>query len=130
ADVSRANERQADAFALRVLRQDQQIPMGAILYFQMTAFTASPGRFDYPTVEAWQDALRRAIPPPNSHRGCGWAEGLLRGADGYGANREIARDVAAKLKVIAIGMDDADLQAYFRRIGERAPLSSLRPRKR
>jgi predicted Zn-dependent protease len=130
ADISRMNERQADEFALQVLRRDRQIPMGAILFFQMTAFTASPGRFDYPTVEEWQKALRGATHPVTSDRVRGLAEGLLDGADQYGANREIALDVADKLKRIAAEMDDRDWQLYFRRIGERAPLTALRPRKK
>lgn len=129
ADVSRTNERQADAFALHVLRRDREIPVGTILFFQMTAFTASPGRFDYPTVEEWQKALRAATHPVTSNRVRALAEGLRDGADRYGANREIAVDVADKLKKIAAEMDDRDWQLYFRRIGERAPLTTLHPRK-
>ena len=129
AEVSRTNERQADAFALHVLRRDQAIPMGAILFFQMTAFTASPGRFDYPTVEEWQQALRAATHPVTSDRVRALAEGLRAGADRYDTDRAIAVDVADKLKKIAAEMDDRDWQLYFRRIGERAPLTALRPRK-
>jgi predicted Zn-dependent protease len=129
ADVSRSHERQADEFALRVLRRDKQIPMGAILFFQMTAFIVSPGRFDFPTVEEWQKALREATHPVTSDRVRGLAEGLRNGADQYGANREIALDVADKLRKIAAEMDDRDWQLYFRRIGELAPLTRLRPRK-
>jgi len=129
ADVSRMNERQADEFALELLRRDRQIPMGAILFFQMTAFTASPGRFNYPTVEEWQKALRGATHPVTSDRVRGLAEGLRDGADRYGANREIALDVAGKLKRIAAEMDDRDWHRYFKSIGERGPLTSLLPRK-
>lgn len=129
ADVSRTNELQADEFALQVLRQDRQVPMGAILFFQMTAFIASPGRFDYPTVEEWQKALREATHPVTSDRVRGLERGLRNGADQYGANRRLALDVADRLKKIADEMDDRDWHLYFRRIGERAPLTSLRPRK-
>jgi hypothetical protein len=128
-DVSRANEQQADEFALKVLQQDREIPMGAILFFQMTAFVGSPGRFDYATVEEWQNALREATHPVTSSRVRGVAEGLRAGADRYGANREIALEVAGKLKRIAGEMDDRDWHLYFRRIGESAPLTTLRPRK-
>lgn len=128
ADKSRADEREADEFALRVLRRDRQIPMGAILYFQMTAFTASPQRFDYPTVEEWQEAMRIATHPVTSDRVRGLAEGLRNGANQYGPNREIALDVADKLKQIPVEMEDRDWQLYFQRIGQRAPLSRLRPR--
>lgn len=129
ADVSRAHERQADEFALQVLRRDRQIPMGAILFFQMTAFIASPGRFDFSTVEEWQKALRAATHPVTSDRVSALAEGLRGEADRYGANRAIAVDVADKLKKLAAEMDDRDWQLYFRRIGERAPLATLRPRR-
>ena len=129
AEVSRTNERQADEFALRVLRRDKQIPMGTILFFQMTAFTASPGRFDYPTVKEWHKALRQATHPVTSDRVGALADGLRDGANQYGSNREIALDVAGKLKQISGEMDDLDWQAYFRRIGQRAPLTRLLPRK-
>lgn len=127
-DVSRSHERQADEFALRVLQRDQQIPIGAILFFQMMAFS-SLGRFDFPTVEEWQKAVEESTHPVTSNRVSGLAEALRNGADEYGANREIALDVADKLEGIAAEMDDRDWQLYFRRIGERAPLTRLRPRK-
>ena len=130
ADVSRANEQQADAFALRVLRRDQQIPMGGILFFQMTAFVASPGRFDYPNVEEWQKALREATHPITSDRVRALSRGLRNGADKYGANREFAREIGDKLKTIADEMDDRDRQLYFQTIGQRARLSKIRPRKK
>lgn len=129
ADVSRTHERQADKFALQVLRRDRQIPMGAILFFQMTAFIASPGRFDFSTAEEWQKALRAATHPVTSDRVSALAEGLRDGAGQYGASRDIAVDVADKLKKLAAEMDDRDWQLYFRRIGERAPLATLRPRR-
>jgi hypothetical protein len=129
AGVSRTDERQADEFALHVLRRDRQIPMGAILLFQMTAFTASPGRFDYPTIEEWQKAMRAATHPVTSDRVRTLAEGLRDGSDQYGTNREIAVDVADKPKKIAAEMDDRDWQLYFRRIGEHASLTTLRPRR-
>jgi predicted Zn-dependent protease len=130
-EKSRADEREADEFALRVLRRDQgQVPMGAILYFQMTAFTTgSPQRFDFPTIEEWQEKLRTATHPLTSNRVLGLAKGLRDGADQYGRNREIAKDIADKLDKFAQEYDDRDWQLYFKRIGERAPLSQLRPRK-
>jgi len=130
AEVSRRNERRADQFALQLLRRDNgHIPMGAILFFQMTAFMAWTGRFDYSTVEKWQEALREATHPVTSNRVRGLAQGLRNGAGLYGANREIALDVAGQLEKLAVEMDDRDWQLYFRRIGERAPITRLRPRK-
>ena len=128
AEVSRAHERQADEFALLVLERDHQIPMGAILFFQMTAFTASPGRFDYRNVAAWQNALREATHPVTSDRVRGMAEGLGARADRFGVNREAALFVAKRLWKIAAEMDDRDWSLYFKRIGEGAPLQALGPR--
>jgi len=130
ADVSRMNERQADEFALQVLRRDKgHVPIGAILFFQMTAFITSPSRFGYKTVEEWQQALQEATHPVTSDRVRALAEELQRGANQYGANREIALDIAGKLNKLAVEMDDRDWQLYFRGIGEKADLSTLRPRK-
>jgi hypothetical protein len=128
-DVSRSHERQADEFALKVLQRDHQIPMGAILFFQMTAFVASPGRFEFSSVEAWQKAVHEATHPVTSERIRGFSDGLRRAAGQYGENREVALDVAQKLTRIAEEMDDRDWQLYFQRIGQRAPLTSLQPRR-
>jgi hypothetical protein len=129
-DKSRADERQADEFALRVLKKDRQVPMGAILYFQMTAFTSgSPQRFDFATVEKWQEALAKATHPVTSDRILGLAKGLRDGANQYGPNREFALDVADQLKKLAREYDDRDWQLYFQRVGQRAELSQLQPRK-
>lgn len=128
--ISRKNERQADEFALQVLRRDNEhVPMGAILFFQMTAFIASPCRFDYKTVEEWQQALQEATHPVTSDRVRALADGLGSKANQYGPNREIALDIAGQLKKLAVEMDDRDWQLYFRGIGEKADLSTLRPRK-
>ena len=128
-DVSRAHEREADEFALEVLKRDHQIPMGAVLFFQIVAFTASPQRFDYRTAEEWEEALQRATHPVSSHRVGGMAELLRKKSGEYGSNSEAARDVAGKLAKIAHEMDDKDWQLYFQRIGERAPITAIRPRK-
>jgi hypothetical protein len=129
ANTSRANERQADEFALQVLQRDKQVPMGAILLFQMMAFTASPSRFDYDSAEDWQKALRAATHPVSADRIRALADGLKEGADRYGENRDAALFFADKLKSIADGMDDRDRQLYFRRIGQNAPVALLQPRK-
>ncbi|MFY9556529.1 MAG: M48 family metalloprotease [Blastocatellia bacterium] len=128
ANVSRANEREADEFALNVLRRDRAIPIGAILFFQMTAFTSSPTRFDFSTVEEWQRKLREATHPVTSDRVRAVAAGLRNRSGEYGANRETAVDTAGKLAKIATEMDDPDWHLYFRNIGQQAPLSSLYPR--
>lgn len=130
-EVSRGQERAADKFSVRVLQRDkQQIPMGAILLFQMTAFVASPGRFDFPTAEEWHDALRKEDHPLTSDRVRGVVEVLREDAAEYGKNREIALDVAGKLETIAKEMDDHDWHMYFKRIGEQAPLTTLRPKRK
>jgi hypothetical protein len=129
-DVSQAHEREADEFALEVLKRDHQIPMGAILFFQMTAFIASPQRFDYRTAEEWEKAMQDATHPVTSDRVSGIAELLRKKSAEYGGNRELARDVAEKLATIAREMDDKDWQLYFQRIGERAPITALAPRKK
>lgn len=130
AEISRRNERQADDFALQVLGRDEDhIPMGAILFFQMMAFTASPGRFDYSSVEEWQKALQRATHPITSDRVRGLAAGLRNGNGKYGANQMIALDVASQLNKLAGELDDRDWHFYFRRIGEHAPISRLQPRR-
>jgi hypothetical protein len=58
------------------------------------------------------------------------AEGLRKRANQYRENRDIAVDVAKKLDRISAEMDDRDWQMYFRRIGERAPLTTLQPKKK
>jgi len=128
--VSKAHEREADKFALKVLKEDHQIPIGAILFFQMTAFIASPGRFDSPTEKEWQKALQQATHPLTSDRVRGVAELLHTKAGDYRENREIALDVAEKLEQIAKEMDDHDWQLYFKKIGEEAPIKYLLPRKK
>ena len=129
AERSRANEQEADEFALRVFARDKQVPIGAILFFQVTAFTASPGRFDYASVEQWQKALRDTTHPVTSDRVRGVANTLRARDAEFGENRAAAVDIAGKLTKIATEMDDRDWQLYFRRIGQRASLDSLRPRK-
>jgi hypothetical protein len=129
AETSRKNERQADDFATMVLQRDRQIPMGAVLYFQMTGFIASYGRYDYPTEDKWQEALRNASHPVTADRIKALAQGIRQNAGLGQTNREIALDVADKLDRIGDEMNDPDWHRYFRLIGERADVARLRPRK-
>jgi len=127
---SKAHELQADDFALRVMQRDNEIPMGAILFFQITAFTASPGRFDYSTEEEWRMAIKSATHPINSERLRGVASILRSGSVQYGANRVTAVEVSDKLMKISAEMDDRDWHLYYKQIGLSAPLSRLKPRTR
>lgn len=109
---SRANERQADAFALDLLERAGTIPMGAILYFQATVAFAG-NRAEQPSDAAfarWK--AEEATHPVNSERllaiaaHLGGAAGRTRDATRAEALAFIAENLAA----IAADLDDPAMQ--------------------
>jgi hypothetical protein len=65
--VSRANEEEADGFALEVLRQNSLPPLGALFFFLSVAHFES-NRADYATAQDYQDYLDRMTHPLTAAR--------------------------------------------------------------
>lgn len=129
AERSQTDESNADKFAIELLLKDNEIPMGALLFFQMTAFIASPNKFDYPSEAAWKSVIANATHPVSSKRVLNLSEILEGNADRYQGKQQFALDMAQKLKIISSEMNDADWHKYFRNIGYSGSLDYIKPRK-
>ena len=112
AAVSQANESEADAFALNLLMQTGDIPMGAILYFQATAAFYS-SRADLPSDRAyarWQREV--ATHPVNSQRLLAMARKLqlLARQEGDATRADALHFIGAGLEQFARDLDDPAMQ--------------------
>lgn len=128
-EKSRADESDADKFAIELLLKDNEIPLGALLFFQMTAFIASPNKFDYSSDAAWKVAIADATHPVSAERVVNLSKIIKVNASLYQGKQEFALDMANKLIIISSEMNDPDWHKYIRNIGYNGSLDYIKPRK-
>jgi hypothetical protein len=134
--VSQANEKQADQFALDVMRRTATIPMGAMLFFQAGIYYFD-NRADFPSDAAWQAYLSKsATHPLTADRLEGMArsvsaraEDFARGQPNRAAAIEATRAIGERLAEFAAFLTDHDLQRAIRAKAERSSPASLKPRR-
>ena len=132
---ARANETQADAFALEVMRRLPAQPTGMFLFFQLMAY-AGPNRGDFDGDAAWRQAMEQATHPVTPDRMRAIADILRRHADGFAVeyeNRRTGREnvlfTADQIALIAETLSDPDLQKLVAMTSRRATLAGLAPRR-
>lgn len=123
--VSRANEDQADQYALEVLSRFPEIPMGGLLVHQLHA------HYD------WDD--KNATHPTSASRITRMANYLEKNARAFGndpatgkfdpKNVQTALGIAQGFRSLGLKLADPDLHAGIRVAAENATVQSLQPRK-
>lgn len=132
---ARANEAEADAFALEVMRRLPAQPTGMFLFFQTLVYLG-PNRGDFDSEAAYQRALEQSTHPLTADRMRAIA-GLLRRhssdfANEYGSREEglaAVTFVADQVDGVADMVADPDLQRLIAQTSRRATLASLAPRR-
>jgi predicted Zn-dependent protease len=130
------HETQADHFALDLLRRAANIPMGATLFFQASAYWF-PNRGDYATQQEWQTYLKeRATHPLTAERLRLLARHMEASAADFSRNErdkrvgiEAVQFIARGIAQIATVLEDTELQLFMAKKSAQADLHSLRPRR-
>lgn len=126
-EQSQKDEREADRFALELLARGKTIPMGAILYFEATAYS-SANRADFRDDGEWQRYLARATHPTTAARLRDLSISLDQVARAYGKDEENVRFIARKVLSISRFLEDTDLQRAMANKVRAADVTSLAPR--
>lgn len=131
---ARANEAQADAFALDVMRRVEAEPLGMTFYYLMAAH-GLPGRGDFSTEADYQEFLDEATHPLTSDRMTALADSIERGADIYArdesdpaASRERLAFIVDQLRQVAGILGDVDIQSLIAQRGRTTTPQMLAPR--
>ena len=132
-EQARQNEAQADRFALDVLAMAANIPVGAVLYFQASAFMM-PNRGTFiaqgmSAAEAETAVMRQMTHPRTADRLQAIALQIDAQASrmGSGPERETLRYISSRLAKIAVIVADPDMQQCMAVSARRARLSDLAP---
>ena len=132
---ARANETEADAFALEVMRRLPAQPTGMFLVFQLMAY-AGPNRGDFDSDADWRRAAEEATHPVTPDRMRAIAALLRRHADAFALeyeNRATGRQnvlfTADQIDQVADILSDPDLQRLVATTSRRATLAGLAPRR-
>lgn len=115
-EQARQHEREADTFALGLLRRSATIPMGMLFYFMAVAHWNN-NRWDFATQAEWENALMQSTHPFVAERLKAMAttlekntESFTRGQPNPAEARFIIRFIATNLAGIAQHLDDEDVQ--------------------
>lgn len=132
---ARANEIEADAFALELMRRIGALPGGMAVFFQILAHGA-PNRGDFADDAAYDAYLARATHPVTGERLRAMAAGLAAAPDSFAQGfsdpargREATRFIATQLDQIGDFLDDRDLQRLIAQRARRTTTVSLVPRR-
>jgi len=127
---ARADEAEADRFALDVLARTQTAPLGAILFFQAQVYS-HPHRGEFADRQAWQQYLLTTSTHPLTVDRIAAMVDYIEGPLVRGRVKETAvwLSIAVKLKVMIRIMEDEPLQRCTARVAAAADLSILKPRK-
>ena len=129
--LARANEAEADAFALEILERTGTIPMGAILFFQAQAYSL-PNRGQFADAAAWERYARSEHTHPLSTERLGAMAQHLNAAAGREhrpAERDTLRYIATRLVGISEILEDPVLQRCIAAVADQASPASLAPRR-
>lgn len=132
---ARANESEADAFALEVMRRLPAQPTGMFFFFQMLVYFGA-NRGDYASDAAFQTALEQATHPVTPdrmqaiarilrERAADFAAEYLTQEEGVAAAVYIADQIGGVAELVA----DPDLQRLVAQTSRQATLASLAPRR-
>jgi hypothetical protein len=134
-DVAQANERQADQFALELMRRVGDIPMGAMLFFQSGIYHFL-NRADFPSDAEWNDFLsKRATHPITAERLRSLSTQIDALAPDFarGPNRtasiETVHFIGQRFAQFAAFLNDPVLQRVMRSRAENARPTTLLPRR-
>lgn len=132
---ARANETEADTFAVELMRRIGALPGGMAVFFQVLAHGA-PNRGDFPDDAAYDAYLARAMHPVTGERLRAIGAALAAAPDSFGQGfgdpakgREATRFIAAQLGQLGDFLDDRDLQRLISQRAQRTTLASLAPRR-
>jgi hypothetical protein len=125
---ARADEREADKFALDILLRSNTAPMGAVFFFQAQAY-AMPHRGEYATEKEWRRYLRRSSTHPLSTERITQLANAIR--SGFAARRPGERAhwtfIAAVTLQINTILEDVDIQRCIAKVSRAIPLAALKP---
>lgn len=125
---ARADEIEADRFALDLLVRTNTPPMGAVLFFQAQAY-AMPHRGEYRTEQEWRRFLRKFSTHPLSTERIALLAGVIRTA--FAARRpreaETWRWIAGATLQINAVLEDVDIQRCMAKVAGSVPLTDLKP---
>jgi len=127
---ARADEAEADRFALDVLARTQTAPLGAVLFFQAQVYS-HPHRGEFADRQAWQQYLLTTSTHPLTVDRIAALADYIEGPLVRGRAKEtpVWSSIAVKLRVIVRLMEDEPLQRCTAQLAAAADLSILRPRK-
>lgn len=133
--VARANEAEADAFALDMMRRVEAEPLGMTFFYLMSAH-GLPGRGDFGSDADYARFLDEATHPLTSDRMATLADSIERGADVYARNesdpaasRERLAYIVSQLREVAAILGDVEVQALIAHRGRSTTPDMLAPRR-
>jgi hypothetical protein len=139
AQANRKNEEEADAFAIELMRRTTTIPMGAILFFQASAYYFFPDPRELSEKEWRNSPDELADHPISAHRLQAIATQLNDGAGSFARNEKTVQGeqntisvihfIAQNLALIAQALEDPDLYRLMAARAKTADISSLAPRR-
>jgi hypothetical protein len=127
---ARADEAEADRFALDVLARTQTAPLGAILFFQAQVYS-HPHRGEFADRQSWQEYLLTTSTHPLTVDRIAAMGDYIEGPLVHGRVKEMAlwSSIVVKLRAMIRIMEDEPLQRCTARVAAAADLSVLKPRK-
>ncbi|PYV12684.1 MAG: hypothetical protein DMG07_16660, partial [Acidobacteria bacterium] len=133
---SRRNEEAADRFALEIMRLTSTIPVGALLYFQASAYY-QPNRGDFASDLEWETFLEREATHPVTGARLralaslirDSADDLVRLERNRAGGIQIVQGIASRIVAIAATLEDTELQRYVAWKASKDRLESLHPRR-
>lgn len=132
---ARANEAQADAFALDMMRRVEAEPLGMTFFYLMSAH-GLPGRGDFGSEAEYASFLAEATHPLTSDRMAALADSIEQGAGVYArdeadpaASRERLAYIVTQLREVAGILGDVEIQSLIARRGRSTTPQMLAPRR-
>ena len=125
---ARADEVQADRFALEVLARSATPPMGAVFYFQAQVYRFRH-RGEFPTDKAWDDYLMTVATHPMTVDRLKAMSRYISGqlAAKRGAEKDTCKGVGALFSKVAGILEDHDIGACTAKVAAEAPWHVLKP---
>ncbi|HVO14744.1 MAG TPA: hypothetical protein VMV26_05995 [Alphaproteobacteria bacterium] len=131
----RANEAEADAFALEIMRRIGTLPAGMFFYFETMAY-GMKNRGDFDSDAAYDSYLANALHPVNESRIRAIAAALKAAPEDFGQEfdspaqgRTAVLSIAKQIEDVADFEADRNLQRIIAERARRTTLASLAPRR-
>ena len=135
-EISRANEAQADAFAIELMRRIGVIPVGAPFWFGAAACVEAH-RVDFPSAEDWQKYLMETNSHPlTADRIESLAAAIEKGAPDFARTQDdpergltLTRYVTGQMRIVGEVLKDEDIHKLFRFQSSTTDVAMLAPRR-